>query len=340
MRGRDAVRHLFRVTAGLESMAVGETEIQGQVKRAYELALREGVTGPITNRLFRGALEAGKRVRREAAGGRPAVSIASVAVGLAANRFGALAERRALVIGTGENGGLTGRVLFGHGANTVFVANRRHDRALALAQRFGARAVGLESLRAELIQADFAVSCTSSRERVIGRDDLVPVMEKRAGRELVLVDTALPRDIDPEVRDLPRVVLYDMDDLRAEIARKASLHDAESVRATSVIEREVRRFQEWLATRAVVPAISALRARAEATVDQVLREQAASWECVSPGDRELLATVAHTVANRLLHEPTVRLKRLSGSPASTAYVQALGELFGFDQTVPPPVAGP
>ena len=128
-------------------MAVGETEIQGQVKRAYELALREGVTGPITNRLFRGALEAGKRVRRETARCRPAVSIASVAVGLAAHRLGALAERRAVVIGTGENGELTGRVLFGHGARTVFVANRRHDRALhsrsdSARGRWGSRASG------------------------------------------------------------------------------------------------------------------------------------------------------------------------------------------------------
>jgi len=322
------------VTAGLESMAVGETEIQGQVKRAYELALREGVTGPITNRLFRGALEAGKRSRRETAPCRPPVSIASVAVGLAAHRLGALAQRRAVVIGTGENGELTGRVLSGHGARTVFVANRRYDRAVALAQRFGGRAVRLESLPAELIEADLAVSCTSSPHRVLVRDDLAPVMEERGGRALVLVDTAMPRDIDPAVRDLPQVVLYDMDDLRREAGREVNVYDAGSVRSTPVIDREVERFQEWLATRDVVPAISALRDRAEATADQVLREHATSWERISPKDRELVAVVAHAVVKRLLHEPTVRLKRVSGSPASTAYVQALQDLFGLDWTAP------
>jgi glutamyl-tRNA reductase len=334
LRGRDAVRHLFRVTAGLESMAVGETEIQGQVKRAYELALSERVMGPITNRLFRGALEAGKRARREIAPCRPPVSIASVAAALAARRLGTLARRRAVVIGTGENGELTGRELSGHGTSTVFVANRRYDRALALAERFGGRAARLESLRAELIEADLAVSCTSSPGRLLVRDDLAPVMEERGGRALVLVDTAMPRDIDPAVRDLPQVVLYDMDDLRGALAGEVNGHNAGSVRSTPVIDREVVRFQEWLATRDVVPAISALRDRAETTADQVLREHAASWECISPNDRELVAVVAHAVVNRLLHEPTVRLKRVSGSPASTAYVQALRELFGLDGTAP------
>jgi glutamyl-tRNA reductase len=332
LRGPEAVRHLFRVTAGLESMAVGETEIQGQVKRAYELALRQGVTGPITNRLFRGALEAGKRARRETTPCRPPVSIATVAVGLAAHRLGELSQRRAVVIGTGENGELTGRVLSGHGAKTVFVGNRRYDRALALAQRFGGRAVRLESLRAELIKADLAVSCTSSPHRVLVRDELAPVMEERGGRVLVLVDTAMPRDIDPAVRDLPQVVLYDMDDLSGEAAREVNGHDSRSVRSTPVIDREVERFQEWLATRDVVPAISALRNCAEATADQVLREYAASWEWLSAKDQERVAVVAHTVVKRLLHEPTVTLKRVSGSPASHAYVQALRELFGLDGT--------
>jgi glutamyl-tRNA reductase len=313
-------------------MAVGETEIQGQVKRAYELALREGVTGPITNRLFRGALEAGKRTRREIAPRRPPVSIASVAVGLAAHRLGGLAERRAVVIGTGENGELTGRALSGHGARTVFVGNRRYDRAMALAQRFGGRAARFENLRAELIEADLAVSCTSSPHRVLERDDLAPVMEKRGSRALVLVDTAMPRDIDPAVRDLPQVVLYDMDDLRGEAARKVNGHDAGPGHSAPLIDREVERFQEWLATRDVVPAISALRDRAEATADQVLREHAASWECLSAKDRELVAVVAHAVVNQLLHEPTMRLKGVSGSAASTSYVRALRELFALDGT--------
>jgi glutamyl-tRNA reductase len=332
VHGPNAVRHLFRVTAGLESMAVGETEVQGQVKRAYERALLEGVTGPITNRLFRGALEAGKRARTHTDPSGPRVSIASVAVGLAARRLGDLEGRRTLVVGTGENGELAGRALAEHGVRTVFVAGRRHERALALARRCGGRAVASESLRTELIEADLVISCTSSPHRILARDDLAPMVQRRGGRLLVVVDIAMPRDVDPAVRDLPHVALFDMDDMRAEVADGAR-PDASALVA-SLIEREVERFQEWLVSRSVVPAISALRERGQAAAEEVLREHAAGWESPSPEDRERVRMVAHAVVNRLLHEPTARLKRSSGSPASTVHVQALAELFGSNGEPP------
>jgi glutamyl-tRNA reductase len=211
--GSEVARHLFLVAAGLDSMVVGETEIQGQVRRAYELALLEGVTGPITNQLFRGALEAGKRVRSDTARGHSRSSVASVAVGLAVRRFGGLEGRLALVIGAGENGELTGRALARRGVRMVFVAHRRRERAAGLARRWDGRAVGLESLRTELADADLAFGCTASSRQIVARDDIALAMEKRHGRPLLLIDTAVPRDIDPAVRDLPDVTLYDLDDL-------------------------------------------------------------------------------------------------------------------------------
>jgi glutamyl-tRNA reductase len=334
LRGPDAVRHLFRVTGGLESMVVGETEIQGQVKRAYELARLEGATGPMTTRLFRDALSAGRRVRSEIPSCRSRVSVASVAVGLAARRFGGLEGRTALVIGAGENGELTGHALAGRGSRVVFVAHRRYERAEALARRFTGRAVGSESLRAELVQADLAFSCTSSPHQVLARDELAHVMEQRAGRALVLVDIAVPRDIDPAARDLPHVALYDIHDVKREVTGDVNGRAEASARAGPLIEREVERFQAWLVSLEVLPAISALHEQAEARVEEVLREHVPGWASLSTEDRERVGIVAHAVVNRFLHEPTVRLKRASGSRASSAYVQALWELFGLERTAP------
>ena len=208
LRDREAVRHLFSVAAGLDSMIVGEAEIQGQVKRAYELALVEGATGPISNRLFREALGAGKRVRTETGVGRSRVSVSSVAVELAGEMLGDLSRRRVLVIGAGENGELTAKALREHGVHTVFVANRRYDRAIGLAQRFGGSAVRFDDLPEELARADIVVSCTASPHQIVGREELELTMSGRDGRPLVLIDIAVPRDVDPAVRDLPGIALY------------------------------------------------------------------------------------------------------------------------------------
>ena len=326
--GPEVARHLFLVAAGAESMVVGETEIQGQVRRAYELALLEGRTGPITNQLFRGALEAGKRVRSHAECGRSRSSVASVAVGLAVRMCGDLEGRRALVIGAGENGELTGRALARRGVRMVFVAHRRRERAAELARRWDGRAVGFESLRTELADADLAFGCTASPRQIIGRDDVALAMEKRDGRPLLLIDTAVPRDIDPVVRDLPGVTLYDIDDLKRAVAGD----DASATwtdHAGRVIENEVARFTAWLASRDQVPAISALREQAEAVVEQVLREHEPLWEYLSPADRERVGLVARAIVNRFMHQPTMRLKRTPGNETSRLHVHALGELFGL-----------
>ena len=215
LHGAEAVRHLFSVAAGLDSMIVGEAEVQGQVKRAYELALVEGATGPISNRLFRDALAAGKRVRTETEIGRSRVSISSVAVELAAGMLGDLSSRRVLVIGAGENGELTAQALRERGVHTVFVANRRYDRAIGLAQRFGGTAVRFDDLPTELGRADIVVSCTASPHQIFGREELEVVVEQRGRRPLVLIDIAVPRDIEPSVRDLcSGITLFDMDDLQ------------------------------------------------------------------------------------------------------------------------------
>ena len=200
-RGAEAARQLFSVASGLDSMIVGEAEVQGQVKRAYELALVEGVTGPISNRLFRDALATGKRVRTETALSRGRTSVSTVAVDLAHAALGDLEQRRVLILGAGENGELTAQALSERGVTTVFIANRRYDRAIGLAQRFGGAAVRFDDLPEELLAADIVVSSTGSPHQILGRDELALVTDGRAGRPLLLIDIAVPRDIDPSVRD-------------------------------------------------------------------------------------------------------------------------------------------
>jgi glutamyl-tRNA reductase len=330
LHGAEAVRHLFSVAAGLDSMIVGEAEVQGQVKRAYELALVEGATGPISNRLFRDALRAGKRVRTETALGRSRVSVSSVAVDLARDALGDLETRRVLVVGAGENGELTAKALADRGVRTVFVANRRYDRAIGLAQRFGGEAVRFDDLPAEIVGADIVVGCTSSPHLIVGADELALMIEQRAGRPLLLIDIAVPRDIDPRVRELPGITLYDMDDLQRTVARNLDVQEAESARARTVIDEELERFDRWLSTLDVVPTIAALRERGEEVVQQVLRENEGRWESLSAADRERVELMTRAVVSRLLHEPTTRLKRPADEDAAYVHLQALRELFGLD----------
>ena len=330
LRDTEAVRHLFEVAGGLDSMIVGEAEVQGQVKRAYELALVEGVTGPISNRLFRDALAAGKRVRTETAISRSRVSVSSVAVELASAALGELETRNVLVIGAGENGELTARALHERGVRTVFVANRRYDRAIGLAQRFDGQAVRFDDLPAHLAQTDIVVSSTSSPHQIVGREELELVMEQREGRPLLLIDIAVPRDIDPSVRDLPGITLYDMDDLQREIGRNMGVRKAEATRARMLIEQDVEGYSRWLASLEVVPTITALRERGDAIVDEVLRENESRWVSLEDADRERVAVLARAVVNRLLHEPTLRLKGSVEDDRSYVYVQALRELFGIE----------
>jgi glutamyl-tRNA reductase len=339
LRSGEAVRHLFRVTAGLDSMIVGEAEIQGQVKRAYELALVEGATGPILNRLFRGALAAGGRARDETGISEKNVSIPSVAVELARRTLGDLAARRVLVIGAGETAELLARALVSRGVATVFVANRHYDRAIGLAQRFEGNAVRFEELPEQLEAADIVVSATNSPHHIVERDGLAEVMATREGRPLLLVDIAVPRDIEPACRELAGVSLHDIDDVQQIAERNASGREAEARSAERILDAEQDRFERWLAALEVVPTIAALRERADEVVRRVLAENDGRWEGLGEADRERLATMAKAIVSRLLHEPTLRMKRSAGNDEAYLYVSALRELFGLDVETEPEEEG-
>jgi glutamyl-tRNA reductase len=246
LHGIEAVRHLFRVAAGLESMILGEAEIQGQVRRSYERALSLGTSGPIINRLFQDALRAGKRVRTETCISRHKVSVASVAVELARRELGDLGGRHALVIGAGKHGALTARALTAAGVQTVYVANRARDRAEDLARRFGGKTASFDDLAGELRRCDLVLTCTSCPHRVLTRRELAAAVR---GRRLVIVDTAVPRDVEPSAAELRGVTLYDLDAIQHEMARSLSAREEEARSAAPIIEEEVAMFERWLAAR-------------------------------------------------------------------------------------------
>jgi glutamyl-tRNA reductase len=320
-------------------MIVGEAEIQGQVKRAYELAVVEGATGPILNRLFRGALAAGGRVREETAVGEKGVSIPSVAVELARRTLGDLSEREVLVIGAGETAELVARALVARGVKTVFVANRHYDRAIGLAQRFGGDAVRFEELPERLGHADIVVSATNSPHHIVERDEFEQVMEEREGRALLVVDIAVPRDIEPECREIPGVSLHDIDDVQQIAERNASGREAEARRAEPILAAEQDRFERWLASLEVLPTVASLRERADEVVRRVLAENEGRWENLSDADHKRLTAMANAIASRLLHEPTLRMKNAAGSDSAYLYVSALRELFGLDAETEPEAEG-
>ncbi len=340
LRSTEAARHLMQVTAGLDSMVLGEAEIQGQVKRAYELALVEGATGPILNRLFRGALAAGGRARDETGISEKGVSVPSVAVELARRSLGDLTDRRVLMVGAGETAELVARALVARGVHTVFVANRHYDRAIGLAQQFDGKAVRFEDLPQELAEADIVVSATNSPHHIVERDELSQVMAARPGRALMLIDIAVPRDIDPECREVPGVGVFDIDDVQKIAERNALGRGAEAKRAELIIEGELKRFERWLASLEVVPTIAALRARGDEIVSRVLAENESRWENLGEADRERMEAMAKAIASRLLHEPTLRVRRAAGEEDAHFLLGALHELFGLDVETAPEAAAP
>ena len=328
LRNCDAARHLYRVAGGLESMIVGEAEVQGQVKRAYEAALGARTTGPMTNKLFRAALATGKRVRTETNISKGRASVASVAVDAAREAVGDLAERHVLIIGAGETAELTAQALHDHGVSTMFIANRRRERATVLAERFGGETASFDALPGELTRADIVISSTSSPHTLLEAEDLEVVVAGRGDRPLLLLDLAVPRDIEHDCGDLPGVTVIDIDGLQAQVTRHISVRKAEARRAEGIIEEEIQAFAGWLGSLEMLPTLTALRGLGNDVVEAVLAENEGRWEALTERDRQRVEALANAIAKRLLHGPTAHVKNLDTAHRH-ARLQLLRELFGL-----------
>jgi glutamyl-tRNA reductase len=291
----------------------------------------------MTNKLFRAALATGKRVRTETAISAGRASVASVAVDAARDALGDLAARHVLILGAGETAELTAQALHDQGVTTMFVANRRRDRAIALARRFGGSSGSIDALPGELVRADIVISSTSSPHTLIGAEELAHVVGERQGRPLLLIDLAVPRDIDHDCDELPGVTLLDIDGLQAQVARHISVRKAEARRAEGIVEEEIQTFAGWLGSLEVLPTVAALRARGDEVVSQVLAENEGRWENLGERDRRRVVALARAVANRLLHEPTRHVKALDADHRH-ARLQILRELFGLGDVDAPEAA--
>jgi len=323
-----AVAHLFAVAAGLDSMIIGEHEILGQVREAWRIAEHEGTTGPLLSRTFRQAIEVGKRARTETEIGRHAVSVSSAAVTLAAERLGSLEGRRVLVMGAGEVGESMAIALAGAGVGEIVVANRTPSRGRALAERVGGRAVGLDEVPDVLVTTDVLLSSTGADAVLIERADIELVMQRRDGRALLLVDVAVPRDVDPGVAQVFGVTLLDIDALRALGEQSLQQRRAEIGRVREIITSELDRYRIERSAREVAPLVTALRERVEelrqAELDRVVSK------LDDPGARASLDAATRALVNKLLHEPTVRLKEAAGTARGELYADALAELFALE----------
>ena len=321
LRGAQVSRHLFAVTAGLESMVLGEAEIQGQVRRALERARAAGTAGPVTGRLFGDALSCGGRVRSRTAIGRGRASVSSVAVELARDAAGSLGGRRVLVVGAGQSGALSARALADAGMEVV-VASRHRSRAADVAEDLGS-AVSLADLPGELQRADIVFTATAASRRIIRREDVADAMAARDGRPLVIVDLGMPRDVDPAAGDLDGVTLLDLDAVDARLDANHEERRLHSADAAALVAHEEGRFETWLAGYGAAPAVAMLHEHAEAIVATVLRENDLRWEELTPADRERVGVLARTIVRRLLHEPTRRL-RADGEASTDAALELFG----------------
>ncbi len=326
--GDAAVTHLFRVASGLDSAVVGESEVLGQVRAAWKQADAEGVAGPVLGALFRHAVAAGRRARAETAIGRGTTSVSQAAVEMAAARLGGLAGRRIVVLGVGDMGeGMAVALAGSPGVGEVMVANRTPATAQALASRIGGRAIGLPALRAALETADVLLTSTGASGILLDADELAAVMAGRPERPLLVVDVAVPRDVDPAAAEVAGITLLDMDDLRAFADAGLAGRQREVQRAQAVVDDEVARYQATWTAREMTPLVVALRRRAEALRDGELVRFASQLDGLSPEQRSAVESLTEALLAKILHEPTVRLKQAAGTPSGDRLADAVRTLF-------------
>lgn len=325
-----AASHLLAVTAGLDSAVLGESEIQGQIKQAWEKAREQGAAGSSLNLLLRHALEAGKRARTETGIARNIASVSQAAVAMAGERLGGVEGKSVLVLGAGEMGEGMAVALAGAGAGEVLVANRTAVRADELAARVGGRSVPLLDVPDRIAAVDVLLTSTGSRTPLLEKADVARIMAGRADRPLLVVDIAVPRDVDAAVAEVHGVTLLDMDDVRRFAAAGIAERRREVAAVEQILADELDRYLVASSAREVAPMISALREHAESLRTAELHRFRARYDDLDPRQLDMVEAVTRGVVAKLLHQPTVVLKDAAGSPRGDRLVAALRELFEIE----------
>ncbi|MDI7740673.1 glutamyl-tRNA reductase [Lysinibacillus fusiformis] len=329
----DSLHHLFRVTSGIDSMVLGETQILGQVKKSFLEAQEVGTTGTIYNQLFKQAVTFAKRAHNETTINENAVSVSYAAVELAKKIFGSLKNKHVAILGAGKMGELAIQNLYGNGVGKVTVVNRTFEKAEKLASKFNGDAKSMQELQCMLLEADILITSTGATDYVIDYELMQFVERLRKGKPLFMVDIAVPRDIDPRVSDLPNVFLYDIDDLQGIVEANLAEREQAAKEITDMIGQEVLQFKDWFATLGVVPVISALRKKA----NRIQQETMSSIENKMPNltEREIKILNKHTksIINQLLKDPILQAKELANSPKANLQLQLFQQIFGIEEDV-------
>jgi glutamyl-tRNA reductase len=323
-----AIHHLFRVACGLDSMVLGEPQILGQITDAYEAALSQGAAGTVLSALFRAAIHAGKRARTETKIGVNPASISSVAAGLAQELLGDLSQQHLLLIGAGEMGAIAVKTMINRGLSTITVVNRTFRNAEQLAQSWGGRPLTFQQLPEALIEADIIIACTGAPHTILDKELVEPAMANRPDRSLFIIDIAVPRDVDPNVIEAPRVYLRDIDDLQSQAEDNVRERASEIPRVEAIVEDEVGQFLQWLFSLDAVATITDLRNQIE-QFRQLELERLFNKLELTERERELVATMSHRLINKILHQPTLRLKQESANGNGAAYTFAVRQLFSL-----------
>mgnify|MGYP000957594960 CR=1 FL=1 len=324
--GEEVVDHLFRVTAGLDSMILGETEIQGQVNDAYQFACSMKTGDRVLNTFFQEAIRLGKRIRTETGIDQHPVSVSYAAVELVRSTFGNLSECSVLIIGAGEMGELALKHLVARGVKTVLVSNRSFYRACILAQEYGGESIRYDHFLSKLDQADIVIGCTAAAHFVIHAEKVRSVMSERK-RPLFFIDIAVPRDIDPAIKEIPGAVLYDIDDLEQVVLEGMDDRRKAALAAEEMLQNAVDEFLNWVGTLAVIPTIRALKQKGNVILEEELRHCFNRLGETNPRTEKLIRSMAHSIVNKLLHTPTVRLKEYASSDDGELYGKVLEKLF-------------
>src|SRR5438552_3190777 len=328
-RDRDAVRHLYRVSAGLDAMILGESQIQGQVRDAWETSKAQA--GPVLHRLFQSALLVGARVRSETGLATGAASAPSAAVAVAARIFTRLAGRSALILGAGDMAELAATCLASEGVRVTLVANRTYERARAIAEQLGARALTLDEAWEHFADTDIVLSSTAAPHAVVTWDHVAPAVARRRGRPLCILDLGMPRDVEPAVAQLENVFLYDIDDLQAVAAQAAAERRRDIPAAESIVTEEVERFWAWYGGLVVVPVLKEFRERLDQVRATELERALRRLAHLSPEDRGEIEHFSQTLLNKFLHQPTIALKEAAQSGRGYGLLEALKRLFGLER---------
>ncbi len=328
-RGREAIRHVFRVAAALDSLIVGEPQILGQIKQAYRDAVQAGTVGVVLHRCLHKAFAVAKRIRSETGIGSKSVSVSSAAVELASKVFETLEDKAALLIGAGTMGQLAARHLLAHGVRSLMVTNRSFHRALEVAREFRGTALPFEELTRFLHVADVVIGSAAAEDFVLGAPAVREALRNRKFRPMFLIDLGVPRNFDPEIRNVDSVYLFDIDDLAAVAQENREARQREAVKAETIVEAEVAAFVRWLRSLQTVPTIVALRERVEAIRRSEVDKLISSLPSTNPELRQALEGMTRRLVNKILHEPITHLKKDSARHHAL-YVAAARRLFGMD----------